>query len=198
MAATLPLADALAAQTREGELYERYNGDLDAVLRLRPPLPDPRRRAAASARSASTAAARLHGPVGLRGRRAVRSDREEAVLPRLARRRCAFSFGMLGCDLHCGYCQNWVTSQALRDPEAMLRSRGGHAASSWCATRVRLGARAVVSTYNEPLITAEWAVAVFKEAQRGRPGDRRSSRTATPRPRCSSTCGRGSICTRWI
>src|SRR3989454_8084829 len=28
----------------------------------------------------------------------------------------ALSFGMLGCDLHCGYCQNWVTSQALRDP----------------------------------------------------------------------------------
>ncbi len=31
----------------------------------------------------------------------------------------AYSFGMLGCDLHCGYCQNWVTSQALRDPEAV-------------------------------------------------------------------------------
>jgi pyruvate formate lyase activating enzyme len=29
-----------------------------------------------------------------------------------------------------------------------------------------LGARVVVSTYNEPLITAEWAVAVFKEARR--------------------------------
>jgi pyruvate formate lyase activating enzyme len=28
----------------------------------------------------------------------------------------AYSFGMLGCDLHCAYCQNWVTSQALRDP----------------------------------------------------------------------------------
>ena len=31
----------------------------------------------------------------------------------------AYSFGMLGCDLHCGYCQNWVTSQALRDPAAV-------------------------------------------------------------------------------
>ena len=28
----------------------------------------------------------------------------------------AFSFGMLGCDLHCSYCQNWVTSQALARP----------------------------------------------------------------------------------
>ena len=31
----------------------------------------------------------------------------------------AYSFGMLGCDLHCAYCQNWVTSQALRDPDAV-------------------------------------------------------------------------------
>ncbi|HVI09715.1 MAG TPA: AmmeMemoRadiSam system radical SAM enzyme, partial [Candidatus Binatia bacterium] len=30
----------------------------------------------------------------------------------------AYSFGMMGCDLHCSYCQNWVTSQALRDPSA--------------------------------------------------------------------------------
>src|SRR5213594_3882937 len=38
----------------------------------------------------------------------------------------AYSFGMLGCDLHCSYCQNWVTSQALRDPNAIappLRTR---------------------------------------------------------------------------
>ena len=31
----------------------------------------------------------------------------------------ALSFGMMGCDYHCGYCQNWVTSQALRDPAAV-------------------------------------------------------------------------------
>src|SRR5512137_1049542 len=28
----------------------------------------------------------------------------------------ALTFGMLGCDFHCGFCQNWLTSQALRDP----------------------------------------------------------------------------------
>src|SRR5437763_15517359 len=27
----------------------------------------------------------------------------------------ALTFGMMGCDFHCPYCQNWVTSQALRD-----------------------------------------------------------------------------------
>ena len=31
----------------------------------------------------------------------------------------AVTFGMLGCDFHCAYCQNWVTSQALRDPKAV-------------------------------------------------------------------------------
>ena len=30
----------------------------------------------------------------------------------------ALSFGMLGCDLHCAYRQNWFTSQTLRDGDA--------------------------------------------------------------------------------
>ena len=76
----------------------------------------------------------------------------------------AFSFGMLGCDLHCSYCQNWVTSQALRDPEAVAPPIDV-APEQLVAEAVRLGARVVVSTYNEPLITSEWAVAIFKEAR---------------------------------
>jgi pyruvate formate lyase activating enzyme len=76
----------------------------------------------------------------------------------------AYSFGMLGCDLHCAYCQNWVTSQALRDPSAtsppLLASP-----ERLVQDAKRLGARAVVSTYNEPLITSEWAVAIFQEAR---------------------------------
>jgi len=76
----------------------------------------------------------------------------------------AYSFGMLGCDLHCAYCQNWVTSQAIRDPNAVSPPL---AARPELLVRDALaqGARAVVSTYNEPLITSEWAVAVFKEAR---------------------------------
>ena len=76
----------------------------------------------------------------------------------------AYSFGMLGCDLHCSYCQNWVTSQALRDPEAVAPPRDTTPASL-VQDALRQGARIVVSTYNEPLITAEWAVAIFKEAR---------------------------------
>ena len=76
----------------------------------------------------------------------------------------AYSFGMLGCDLHCGYCQNWVTSQALRDPHAVSPPLQ---ASPQALVRDALdqGAKVLVSTYNEPLITSEWAVAVFKEAK---------------------------------
>src|ERR1700720_744753 len=76
----------------------------------------------------------------------------------------AYSFGMLGCDLHCGYCQNWVTSQALRDPKAVSLPLE---ASPEALVRDALdqGAKVLVSTYNEPLITSEWAVAVFKEAK---------------------------------
>jgi pyruvate formate lyase activating enzyme len=76
----------------------------------------------------------------------------------------AYSFGMLGCDLHCSYCQNWVTSQALRDPDAVSPPRDTTPTALVQDAR-RQGAQLVVSTYNEPLITAEWAVAVFREAR---------------------------------
>jgi pyruvate formate lyase activating enzyme len=77
----------------------------------------------------------------------------------------AYSFGMLGCDLHCGYCQNWLTSQVLRDPSAAAPPRDADPAEL-VDDAIRQGARIMVSTYNEPLITAEWAVAVFTEARR--------------------------------
>ena len=76
----------------------------------------------------------------------------------------AFSFGMLGCDLHCSYCQNWVTSQALRDPEAVAPPLDT-SPTALVEEAVRLDARVVVSTYNEPLITSEWGVAIFKAAR---------------------------------
>ena len=76
----------------------------------------------------------------------------------------AFSFGMLGCDLTCACCQNWVTSQALRDPAAGTRI-AETSPEQLVHEAVRSGARSVVSTYNEPLISSEWAVAVFKAAR---------------------------------
>lgn len=76
----------------------------------------------------------------------------------------AYSFGMLGCDLHCSYCQNWVTSQALRDPDA-VSSPLEATPELLVRDALRQGAKVLVSTYNEPLITAEWAVEIFKTAK---------------------------------
>lgn len=77
----------------------------------------------------------------------------------------ALSFGMLGCDLHCAYCQNWVTSQALRDPAA------GSSTETITPEQIvdlalRKRATLITSTYNEPLITSEWAVEIFKLAKK--------------------------------
>jgi pyruvate formate lyase activating enzyme len=77
------------------------------------------------------------------------------------------TFGMLGCDFHCSYCQNWVTSQALRDPEASSDPEYVQRVSPEQLVRyaLRSGASLIASSYNEPLITSEWAVAIFKQAQ---------------------------------
>jgi pyruvate formate lyase activating enzyme len=79
----------------------------------------------------------------------------------------AFSFGMLGCDYHCDYCQNWITSQALRDPAS--EEAGAYpqdiTASQVVQAALDRGCQTVTSTYNEPLITSEWAVEIFKEAR---------------------------------
>jgi len=74
------------------------------------------------------------------------------------------TFGMLGCDYHCPYCQNWLTSQALRDTEAGVRP-STVTPEGMVDLASRGGAQLVGSSYNEPLITSEWAVAVFKVAR---------------------------------
>ena len=104
----------------------------------------------------------------------------------------AYSFGMLGCDLHCSYCQNWVTSQALRDPGAVAPPLDV-APEDLVRDAIRLDARVVVSTYNEPLITSEWAVEIFTAAV-PLVCSRRMCPTATARRVCSSSSRPGSTC----
>jgi pyruvate formate lyase activating enzyme len=72
------------------------------------------------------------------------------------------SFGMYGCNFRCGFCQNWQISgvKAAGTPEPLLVS-----AADLARQAAACGAKAVVSTYNEPLITAEWSAAVFSEAK---------------------------------
>jgi pyruvate formate lyase activating enzyme len=77
------------------------------------------------------------------------------------------TFGMLGCNFHCSFCQNWMCSQALRDPAA--NAAIGQITRTTPAELVRMavrnGASAIASSYNEPLISAEWAADIFKEAK---------------------------------
>ncbi len=94
--------------------------------------------------------------------------------------RSALSFGMLGCDLHCGYCHNWLTSQALRDRSARPPITPIEAAALVDIAELH-DAPLVISTYNEPLITSEWAVEIFREAgERGYQCGYVSNGNATP------------------
>src|SRR5688572_2357851 len=156
------LAETLSQQTREGELYEKLD---DKWVRCFAcghccKIPD---GALGICKVRFNAGGELRVPYGYVG--GVQCDPVEKKPFFHARPGAlAFSFGMLGCDLHCSYCQNWITSQALRDPAAVALPLDTTPASL-VEDAVRQDAKIVVSTYNEPLITAEWAVAVFKEAR---------------------------------
>lgn len=78
----------------------------------------------------------------------------------------ALTFGMLGCDFHCSFCQNHLTSQFLRDPASNLAASYVRKASPEQIVRIALesGAEVIASSYNEPLITSEWAIAIFRQA----------------------------------
>jgi pyruvate formate lyase activating enzyme len=156
------LADLLARETRDGELYDILP---DGRLRCYAcghecPIPD---GAVGVCKVRFNDGGRLRVPWGYVG--GVQCDPiEKKPFFHAYPGALAYSFGMLGCDLHCAYCQNWVTSQALRDPAAVAPPM--HASpEAMVRDAVRSEARVVVSTYNEPLITSEWAVAVFKEAK---------------------------------
>jgi len=160
--AGITLAEVLARETREGLLYETLP---DGRLRCYAcghccPLPE---GAIGVCKVRFNQEGRLLVPWGYVG--GVQCDPiEKKPFFHAHPGALAYSFGMLGCDLHCGYCQNWVTSQALRDPSAVappLRT----SPEDLVRDALRQQARVMVSTYNEPLITSEWAVAVFKEAK---------------------------------
>jgi len=156
------LAEVLARETREGELYDVLP---DGRLRCYAcghccPLPD---GAIGVCKVRFNEGGRLFVPWGYVG--GVQCDPiEKKPFFHAHPGALAYSFGMLGCDLHCSYCQNWVTSQALRDPAAVAPPLQA-SPEDLVRDALRQHARVLVSTYNEPLITSEWAVAVFKEAK---------------------------------
>jgi pyruvate formate lyase activating enzyme len=156
------LAERLDQRTREGELYATLP---DGAVRCfacshRCLIRDGRRGICKVRRNAGGTLLVPHAYVA-----ALQSDPVEKkpffhVLPGTR----ALTFGMLGCDFHCGYCQNWVTSQALRDDLAGLAPHDVTAERLAAMARAE-DARLVVSSYNEPLITAEWGAEVFRAAR---------------------------------
>jgi len=156
------LAEVLRQQTKEGELYEKLDRDRVRCFACGHCCAIPE-GAQGVCKVRYNAGGRLMVPYGyVSGAQCDPVEKKPFFHARPGA--LAFSFGMLGCDFHCSYCQNWVTSQALRDPQAVAAA---------CRTTpeklvgqaLAAGAEIVVSTYNEPLITSEWAVAVFKEAK---------------------------------
>jgi pyruvate formate lyase activating enzyme len=157
-----PLADLLARHTREGELSETLeDGRVRCVAcghRCRIP---PGREGICRVRFNQDGVLRV--PFGyVSGLQLDPIEKKPFfhVLPGSA----ALSFGMLGCDFHCSYCQNWLTSQTLRDPGAIAPVNEVTPEEIARLARER-GARIVTATYNEPLITSEWAVAIFRRAR---------------------------------
>lgn len=159
----MTLAQELALHTREGELYESLDGNRIRCYACGHCCPIPAGFAGVC-KVRSNQGGKLMVPYGYVSALQCDPIEKKPFFHALPGSR-ALSFGMLGCDLHCGYCQNWVTSQALRDLRASLDFREIEPAEIVGIAR-RQHASSVVSTYNEPLITSEWAVAVFREARR--------------------------------
>lgn len=80
----------------------------------------------------------------------------------------ALTFGMLGCNLQCDYCQNWLTSQALREEgtDGLADHIQQIRPEELVEFGLRRGAEVVASSYNEPLITSEWAFDIFSQAEK--------------------------------
>lgn len=157
-------AEKLDRLTRTGELYEKLeNGALRCYACAHRCLINPGRRGICQVRYNQDGELRV--PWGYIAAAQV-DPIEKKPFSHVFPGSDALTFGMLGCDFHCGYCQNWMTSQTLRDPEA---DAGGSviqeiAPDDLARYAQRVGASVVVSSYNEPLITSEWAVAIFKHA----------------------------------
>jgi pyruvate formate lyase activating enzyme len=72
------------------------------------------------------------------------------------------SFGTAGCNLGCRFCQNWDISKARLADRASV----AHTAEEVVDLALAEGCRSVAFTYNDPVIWAEWAIDVARQARR--------------------------------
>ncbi len=162
IAGEIPLSDIINPLVRPGELYEKLDGDtVHCYACAHHCTIKPGARGICQVRYNLNGT--LYVPWGYVA--ALQCDPIEKkpfnhVLPGTD----TLTFGMLGCDLHCGYCQNWDISQALRNSEAG-RPPAVVDPEELIDMAERNGAASVTSSYNEPLITSEWSQAVFRMAK---------------------------------
>ncbi len=157
-----PLAEMLDAQTREAEMYRPLD---DGVVQCfacghRCVIREGRR---GICQVRFNQGGRLYAPWGYVCGLNVDPIEKKPFFHVLPGTR-TLTFGMLGCDLHCAYCQNWLSSQALRDPAAIAPYERV-TPEEMVDIALRYHSPFITSSYNEPLITAEWAVSIFKQAQ---------------------------------
>jgi pyruvate formate lyase activating enzyme len=78
------------------------------------------------------------------------------------------TIGMAGCNFHCQFCQNWLSAQVLRDDAVTAYPGMIRRAEPKQIVELALdaGASAIASSYNEPIISAEWAYDIFLLARK--------------------------------
>ena len=159
------MGDVLDRLTTAGELYEKLaDGDVRCVACGHRCLIHPGRRGICQVRFNKGGV--LYVPSGYVA--ALQADPiEKKPFFHVLSGSDALTFGMLGCDFHCGYCQNWFTSQAMRDPKSdpAMEYVRRISPEQMVQAAQRSGADVIVSSYNEPLITSEWAVSIFSQAR---------------------------------
>lgn len=163
VASAEPLAEQLARRTVAGVLFERAS---EGYLRC---TACAHRCVVANGRAGACGVrferdGELRVPFGYVARRYVRPVETNTIYHVRPGAR-ALTFGMFGCDLRCPYCHNWRVSQALREPGS-TDVPIDVSASELVDLAVAEGCQVLCSAYNEPMITAEWAHAVFAEARR--------------------------------
>ncbi len=75
------------------------------------------------------------------------------------------SFGMLGCNFRCPFCQNWMSSQSFKEKNAFTDTQS-ISIEYIINTAINSNTKIITSTYNEPFISIEWSKEIFKEAKK--------------------------------
>ncbi len=162
MSLNVSFADTLKKHTKEGSLYIKMNGDwVECYSCGHRCKIKPGRDGICKVRFNQDG--KLYAPWGYVNSVALDPIEKKPffhVLPGSG----AVSFGMVGCDYHCSFCQNWLSSQTLRDPHSTSRIEATEP-ENLVMMAVEYKAQIITSTYNEPLITSEWAVDIFKIAK---------------------------------